>query len=135
MGGASVPPTIIMALYQYECVECGDSFDVMKLIAESDREEKCPACDGDSKRIYTPTPCHGLSDGPGTRTPNKPHKPIFDLVDVHNDSQYTYNKLKESGKLDSNPEMKREMEVSMQALRNRPRDIIDYQKTGHPCEK
>ena len=104
-------------------------------MADSDRQEHCPECSGSANKVYTPLSCHGLSDGPGTRMPNKPHKPIFDKVDVHNDSLYTYNKLRESGRLDRNPAMRRDMETHLADLANTPREIVDYQITGHDLEK
>ena len=33
-----------MAIYEYECLKCLKSFDVMKKIADKDKIERCPHC-------------------------------------------------------------------------------------------
>ena len=124
-----------MAFYDYVCEKCEVGFEVSKRILDSDKPELCPKCGGTSKRIFTATCCHGLSDGPGTSRPNKPHKPIFDQVDVHNDTQYAYNKMLDKGTLDKNPDMKKDMETYMTGLKTQPRKVVDYQKVGHPVER
>jgi len=123
-----------MAYYKYNCCFHGE-FNVVKPIAESSRPELCPHCDEIGKRVYTALPGHGLSDGPGTAMSNRPHKPIFDLVDPHNDVPYTYNRLMADGKFDKNPEFKKNMDLKMSKLKERPREIVDYQKVGHPIER
>ena len=88
-----------MAYYEYRCEDCKIEFTVTKAIMYFDREEPCPECEVVCRKFFRPIALHGLSDGPGTAKPNKPHKPIFDLVDVHNDTQYAYNKMVEKGRI------------------------------------
>lgn len=124
-----------MANYRYVCPACGFDFVINKAIRHYDRNEDCLKCGTPATRKMQAVACHGLSDGPGTTTPNQPHKPIFDLVDTHNDSMYTYNQLMASGRLDKDPEMKRDIETHLNELKTTPREIVDYQKTGHDLEK
>lgn len=37
-----------MALYEYQCGECSDSFDLMRSMSEADDPASCPACGSES---------------------------------------------------------------------------------------
>jgi len=125
-----------MAYYEYKCDLCNYGFTVSKPIAKYERKEACPECGGNSRRIFSPTPGHGLSDGPGVVWGgNTYHKPIFDKPDPHNDIPFTYAKLDSAGKFDKNPSFKKDMDYKMKTLKDRPREKVDYQKVGHPIER
>ncbi len=125
-----------MAHYDYTCLDCSLEFVISKAMKNSDRGEECPGCGGNSKRVFSPVPGLGLSDGPGcVWGSNKFHKPIFDKPDPHNDIPYTYDKLKSAGKFDNDPKFKRDMDYKMATLKDRPREKVDYQKVGHPIER
>jgi putative FmdB family regulatory protein len=33
-----------MPIYEYECPKCGERFELLGKMSDSDREEKCPRC-------------------------------------------------------------------------------------------
>jgi len=76
-----------MPVFDYQCEECGLSFEA---IAKFDEIVKCPKCfDADSKKIFINAPTFKLKYNPKT-----------DMVDWNgNRSQYwdEYNKMKEEG--------------------------------------
>lgn len=41
-------------IYDYKC-DCGNAFEVNKLMSESDRAESCPECGAIAQRHYLPT--------------------------------------------------------------------------------
>ena len=71
-----------MPIYEYECTKCGEKFDLLRNITDSDQEIKCPRCGANSaKRIlslfgttsssipsssvsYPPTPLGSSTCGP-----------------------------------------------------------------------
>ena len=124
-----------MAYYRYICPKCQLDFTISKAIMYYDRDEPCPDCEALGVKQLSALPGHGLSDGPGTSTPNRPHKPIFDKPDPHNDIPYTYNQLESAGEFTKNPEFKKNMDYKMATLKSRPRENVDYQKVGHPVER
>jgi putative FmdB family regulatory protein len=43
-----------MPIYEYECTNCGERFELRRSIADSDKEVKCPKCDKKSpKRVVS----------------------------------------------------------------------------------
>ncbi|WP_119066671.1 FmdB family zinc ribbon protein [Rubrobacter indicoceani] len=43
-----------MALYEYKCGDCSDSFDLMRSMSEADSPASCPACGSESAaRVMT----------------------------------------------------------------------------------
>jgi putative FmdB family regulatory protein len=43
-----------MPIYEYECVKCGGKFDLLRNMADSDKEIKCPKCGAKSaKRLFS----------------------------------------------------------------------------------
>ena len=43
-----------MPIYEYECTECGEKFELRRNIADSDKEIKCPKCGAKSpKRVFS----------------------------------------------------------------------------------
>lgn len=43
-----------MPFYSYRCDSCDHSFDVRKPMSESDTEESCPECRGETKKLVVP---------------------------------------------------------------------------------
>lgn len=41
---------MIMPIYEYTCLQCGESFDKMLRFSESDLLPACPKCDGQDTR-------------------------------------------------------------------------------------
>jgi len=41
-----------MPEYSYKCLQCGHELSVTKRIAEASREEVCPVCDGETRRVW-----------------------------------------------------------------------------------
>ena len=39
-----------MPIYEYECLECGEKFELRRAMADSDSEVKCPKCGGEHPR-------------------------------------------------------------------------------------
>jgi len=37
-------------IYEYECLECGEKFELRRAIADSDSEVKCPKCGDEHPR-------------------------------------------------------------------------------------
>jgi len=44
----------MMAIYAYECQMCGMCFEKQLPMALFDEPQKCPECEGDSKRVVVP---------------------------------------------------------------------------------
>jgi putative FmdB family regulatory protein len=45
---------LVMPIYEYECTNCGERFELLRSIADSDEEIKCPKCDKKStKRVVS----------------------------------------------------------------------------------
>jgi len=44
-----------MPLYEYQCRDCGKSFELLRRMKEADSGVKCPACDSDEieRRLST----------------------------------------------------------------------------------
>lgn len=43
-----------MPIYEYECMKCGQKFELRRSRADSDRDTQCPRCGaGDSKRVFS----------------------------------------------------------------------------------
>ncbi len=42
-----------MPEYEYKCTECGHAFSVRKRIAEAAREEPCPVCACETRRVWS----------------------------------------------------------------------------------
>lgn len=41
-------------IYEYRCGKCRDAFDVIKSVAEMEREERCPHCQVPAVRAFAP---------------------------------------------------------------------------------
>ncbi len=41
-------------IYEYHCSKCKDEFDVVKPVADIDRQELCPVCQTKAKRAFVP---------------------------------------------------------------------------------
>jgi putative FmdB family regulatory protein len=52
-----------MPIYEYECRNCGDKFELLRSISASDREIKCPRCGADNPRRVLSTFSTGGSGG------------------------------------------------------------------------
>ncbi|MFO7997091.1 MAG: zinc ribbon domain-containing protein [Dehalococcoidia bacterium] len=39
-----------MPIYEYECLKCGERFELRRSMSESDRETKCPRCGTENPR-------------------------------------------------------------------------------------
>jgi putative FmdB family regulatory protein len=58
-----------MPIYEYECVNCGERFELRRSIADSDKEIKCPKCGKEyPKRVVSMfgTTSSGASCTPGS---------------------------------------------------------------------
>jgi putative FmdB family regulatory protein len=45
---------LAMPIYEYECTNCGERFELLRSIADSDEEIKCPKCERKSpKRVVS----------------------------------------------------------------------------------
>ena len=40
----------VMPIYEYECIKCGEKFELRRSMADSDSEIKCPRCGEASPR-------------------------------------------------------------------------------------
>lgn len=40
--------------YEYKCIKCGKSFDVVKPVKDMDINEYCPSCDSPAERMFVP---------------------------------------------------------------------------------
>jgi putative FmdB family regulatory protein len=69
-----------MMTYEYTCQVCDHEFDVIKTVAEMEREERCPECESYSKRAFVPRRIF-LS---GTKVQHAEWNPAFGCV-VKND--------------------------------------------------
>ena len=57
-----------MPIYEYECIKCGEKFEIRRSIADSDNKAKCPNCgDEDSRKVFS---AFGISSSHGTCTPS-----------------------------------------------------------------
>jgi len=39
-----------MPIYEYECLKCGERFEMRRSMSDSDREVKCPKCGAENSR-------------------------------------------------------------------------------------
>jgi putative FmdB family regulatory protein len=39
-----------MAIYEYECLKCGERFELRRSMTDSDEEVRCPRCEAGSPR-------------------------------------------------------------------------------------
>jgi putative FmdB family regulatory protein len=55
-----------MPIYEYECLSCGERFEIRRTLAEGPRDARCPDCDsGDLRRRYSSVAVvHGGRGGP-----------------------------------------------------------------------
>jgi len=54
-------------IYEYECTECGERFELYRSIIDSDSERKCPKCGGKClKRVPSVFGSTSSSGGCGT---------------------------------------------------------------------
>jgi len=51
-----------VAVYEYTCVQCG-SFDLRCPIGTAPDRERCPACGGSARRVFSP-PMLGVTSSP-----------------------------------------------------------------------
>ena len=43
-----------MPIYEYECLKCGERFELRRSMSDSDQEVKCPECGAeDPRRIFS----------------------------------------------------------------------------------
>jgi len=43
-----------MPIYEYECMKCGQKFELRRSMADSDKDTQCPGCGaGDSQRVFS----------------------------------------------------------------------------------
>lgn len=47
-----------MPEYPYRCTVCKHEFSIKKPIAEATREEVCPVCSGESRKVWAATAVH-----------------------------------------------------------------------------
>ena len=52
-----------MPEYAYKCLECSHEFSVKKRIAEATREEACPECGCETRRVWLAPAVAGSSCG------------------------------------------------------------------------
>lgn len=58
-----------MAIYEYRCGNCGNEFEVKRLMSEMDDPAKCPRCQGKAKRLLSVFAASNL--GVGIMVPTK----------------------------------------------------------------
>ncbi|HEY79244.1 MAG TPA: zinc ribbon domain-containing protein [Dehalococcoidia bacterium] len=43
-----------MPIYEYECLECGERFELRRSMSDSDQEVKCPRCGAENgRRVFS----------------------------------------------------------------------------------
>ncbi len=43
-----------MPIYEYECMKCGQKFELRRSMADSDKDTQCPRCGAeDSQRVFS----------------------------------------------------------------------------------
>ena len=52
-----------MPIYEYECIKCGERFELRRSIADSDSEVKCPKCGAEEPRRVFSVFATGSSSG------------------------------------------------------------------------
>jgi len=61
-----------MPIYEYECIKCGQKFELRRSMADSDKDTQCPRCGAeDSQRVFSVFATAGFSVGacaPGNST-------------------------------------------------------------------
>lgn len=62
--------------YEYRCLSCETSFDVLKSVAEIDRAESCPSCQGATARQFVPSKIYFS----GTKVTHAEYNPAFGCV-------------------------------------------------------
>ena len=59
-----------MPLYEYECLECGEKFELRRSIADSDTEIKCPECGAENpRRVFS---VFAMTSSTGACAPSSP---------------------------------------------------------------
>jgi putative FmdB family regulatory protein len=113
-------------IYEYRCEPCAHAFDVVKPVADMERDERCPRCEASARRQFVPSRVFfaGTSvqnaeynPGLGCVVKNKAHREELarrrGLVEIGNDYQSPDSIHK---KFDQAREEKRE-QVYEQAMR------------------
>ena len=58
-----------MPIYEYECLKCGEKFELRRSMKDSDVGIKCPACGAvTTQRIFSLFATHGSICGPSSPT-------------------------------------------------------------------
>ncbi|MBI2831638.1 MAG: zinc ribbon domain-containing protein [Chloroflexi bacterium] len=60
-----------MPVYEYECMRCGEKFELQRNVGDSGSEVKCPRCSGKSKRRFSLFG-FGRSSSPGSSQSSSP---------------------------------------------------------------
>ena len=59
-----------MPIYEYECVKCGEKFELRRAIVDSDSEVKCPKCgDEHPRKVFS---VFGIGSSSGVCIPSSP---------------------------------------------------------------
>ena len=60
-----------MPIYEYECLNCGDHFELLRSMSDNDRDIKCPECGAEKvSRVFSTfaTTSSGSSCAPSSTT-------------------------------------------------------------------
>jgi putative FmdB family regulatory protein len=98
--------------YEYQCVKCDHSFDVIKSVKDMDVNEYCPHCDNPAERQFVPSRVHftgtkvenaEYNPGLGAVTKNKAHRAELakrkGVVEIGNDYKSPETQHSEGEKL------------------------------------
>jgi len=66
-----------MPLYEYRCMVCGETFEIVTSLAERDEKAVCPACGGhDTARVFSPIALAGRRTSIDPQNFVRPHGPV-----------------------------------------------------------
>jgi hypothetical protein len=99
--------------------------------------KQCEQCGKDFERdlgSFCGNECYNayFFRGRKTRPIKWGHQLEFERPMPYEDCKKTLQMMEDAGQLNT-PDAKQAAAVKMAALESRPREVIDYQETGHPC--
>lgn len=112
-----------MVLNDYECTGCGHAFEAWT----GPETVLCPECGAGAKRVFSPLACHGLSDGPGSKTSH------YRKADLKQEVKEQLAAMERAGHL-RDPQKMKQAEATLKQIKDMPdsRTQINYDKEGYP---